>query len=69
MSAVERERIQEEMTNPQKFVDMKATSISVSKEPAGIDNTAYVRSEDDVCGTPTVPEVTQSSNKAAARVE
>lgn len=67
MSAVERARIQEEMTNPQKYIDKKSTSMS--KESAGIDNTAYVSSEDDARGTATVAEVTQSSEKAAARVE
>ncbi|XP_050727481.1 proton-coupled folate transporter-like isoform X2 [Eriocheir sinensis] len=67
MSATERARIQEEITNPRKYVDMKAAS--VSKESAGIDNAAYVSSEDDASGTATVAEVTQSSEKAAARVE
>lgn len=72
MSAAERARIQEEMTNPQKYIDMKAASVSVRKEPAGIDNNAYVSSEDDARGTPAVTEVTevtQSSDQVAATVE
>lgn len=67
MSAAERARIQEEMTNPRKYVDTKAASMS--KESSGIDNAAYVSSENDASGTATVAEVTQSSDKAAARVE
>lgn len=67
MSAAERARIQEEMTNPQKYVDSKETSLD--KKPVGIANTAYVISEDDVCSTSTVAEVALSSGKTAARIE
>lgn len=68
MSAAERQRIQEEMTNPQKYVT-KSTLNSKREETAGIDNAAYVTSEDDACGQSPAEKAAQSSSDSVARIQ
>ena len=68
MSAAERQRIQEEITNPQKSAT-KLTLSSKREETAGIDNAAYVTSEDDACGPSSEAKVTQSCSSAVAGIQ
>ncbi|MPC36849.1 hypothetical protein E2C01_030316 [Portunus trituberculatus] len=65
MSAVERQRIQDEITNPQKY-STKLPSSFKREEAAGIDNAAYVTSEDDTSVSPSEAVAAQSSSTAEA---